>query len=79
MFEQVPDAVVPIRGLRDLRDYLTDHITTWNGMKVRDFVAFGQMMFIRTEYQGKILRNFYAYVDDAAYNVQKGFYEKEPQ
>lgn len=76
IFEQVPDAKVPIGGLRELRKYLTEHITTWNGEKVLGFVSFGAMMYVRTERDGLYRKRFYGFVDDVAHNVQKGFYEE---
>lgn len=80
MFDQVKDAVVSINGLRELRDYLGSHVTYWNGLKVKDFISYGNMMYVRTtETSGVLKRHFYAYVDDAAHNVQKGFYESKEQ
>jgi len=75
IFQQLPNAKVPIHGLSELRKYLSEHMLTWNGRKVVGFSSFADEMYVKIEVKGVISRHFYGIVDDVAYNVQSGFYE----
>lgn len=79
MFAQVPDAKVKVSGLRDLRVYMNEHVTSFNGEKIVEngFVSFGQLMYVRTmTHDGMYRKRFYGFVDDVAHNVQMGLYEE---
>ena len=75
-FVQLPNPIVPVCSITDLRHKLIDRIKHYNGYPIIKWIIRNDVIKIDVRLSdGKIKRVFFAYVEDAAYNLQQGFYE----
>jgi len=87
-FDIIPDAVVAIYSLRDLKEYLKRTIDTFNGYQVKRIIIRGdeirldiEVCFYEQDAFGisgmttTMRRVFFGYVEDVARNIQVGMYE----
>ena len=76
VFTQLPDAVVKINGIKQLRNYLTNRIESWNNLPVVKFNSVGTEVFVYVlDDERKLKRKFFGYIEDVALNIQRGMYE----
>lgn len=77
-FTQLPDAVVPITGIRMLKDYLEKVVPVHEAMPVCRFTTFGDEVFVHVlnHERGRVQKKFFGFIEDVALNAQRGLYEE---
>lgn len=79
VFTTIPDAVVHLTGISQMKKYLLDRILSWDGMPVVKFNTFGAEVFVYVadETRNKTKKHFFGYIEDVALNIQHGMYEEQ--
>jgi len=77
LWDILPDAKVPCRSIGEMRAYLTNTFEQWAGYPIVKFWIDNHEDTIWTWVETPRGRRkvFFGYIEDIAYNIQKGFYE----
>jgi len=89
-FEKLSNPVIEIDGIASLKRYLATNIKEWNGYRIARFVFKRDIILCDivisykdvnsiigiTYHKAELKRVFFGYVEDVAYNVQRGYYIK---
>lgn len=79
-FEPIRDAVIPIQSYHDLKREVRDRYRQWHGMPIIRCRIVRDAVQVQTECPDKtLIWNFFGYVEDVAYNIQKGLVPTEKE
>jgi hypothetical protein len=75
-FTKLENPTVSLQGISDLKKQLDNKIKLWNHYPILKWVIRGDEVLIDILIRDSEKRRvFFGYVDDVAYNLQKGYYE----
>ena len=72
------DAKVPVRSIREMKEYLERHIVKFGSLYVHSFKIDVPNRTVWLRYHdGEALKKvFFGYIEDVAHNIQRWFYEQ---
>jgi hypothetical protein len=78
LWTHIDDAKVPVRSMREMKDYLERHIVKFGSLNVHSFKIDvpNRTVWLRYHDGEFIHKVFFGYIDDVAHNIQRGFYEQ---
>jgi hypothetical protein len=78
LWTHLDDAKVPVRSMREMKDYLERNIVKFGSLYVHSFKIDVPNRTVWLRYHdGELLHKvFFGYIDDVAHNIQRGFYEQ---
>ena len=72
------DAKVPVRSIREMKEYLERHIVKFGSLYVHSFKIDvpNRTVWLRYHDGESLNKVFFGYIEDVAHNIQRGFYEQ---